>query len=53
MSECLGDFLHQVLYLILLYEYFGFCMYGHTYSESRDDPGKVANPARDHRKREN
>ena len=22
------------------------CMYGHTYSKSKDQPGKVANPAR-------
>ena len=22
------------------------CMYGHTYSKSMDQPGKVANPAR-------
>ena len=24
------------------------CMYGHTYSKSMDQPGKVANPARGH-----
>ena len=29
------------------------CMYGHTYSKSMDEPGKVANPARGQLKREN
>ena len=29
------------------------CMYGHTYSKSMDQPGKVANPARGQLKREN
>ena len=30
------------------------CMYGHTYSKkSKDQPGKVANPARCQLKREN
>ena len=28
------------------------CMYGHTYSKSMDQPGKVANPARGQLKRE-
>ena len=28
-------------------------MYGHTYSKSMDQPGKVANPARDQLNREN
>ena len=28
-------------------------MYGHTYSKSRDQPGKVANPVRGQLKREN
>ena len=27
-------------------------MYGHTYSKSKDQPGKVANPARSELKRE-
>ena len=30
-----------------------WCMYGHTYSKSMDQPGKVANPARDQLNREN
>ena len=30
-----------------------FCMYGHTYSKSTDQPGKVANPARGQLNREN
>ena len=29
------------------------CMYGHTYSKSMDQPGKVANPARGQLNREN
>ena len=29
------------------------CMYGHTYSKSKDQPGKVANPARGQLSREN
>ena len=29
------------------------CMYGHTYSKSMDQPGKVANPARRQLNREN
>ena len=29
------------------------CMYGHTYSKSMDQPGKVVNPARDQLNREN
>ena len=29
------------------------CMYGHTYSKSMNQPGKVANPARDQLNREN
>ena len=29
------------------------CAYGHTYSKSMDQPGKVANPARDQLNREN
>ena len=29
------------------------CMYGHTYSKSKDRPGKVANPARGQLNREN
>ena len=29
------------------------CMYGHTYSKSIDQPGKVANPARGQLNREN
>ena len=29
------------------------CMYGHTYSKSMDQPGKVANPARDQLNEEN
>ena len=29
------------------------CTYGHTYSESMDQPGKVANPARGQLNREN
>ena len=30
----------------------GICMYGHTYSKSIDQPGKVANPARGQLNRE-
>ena len=29
------------------------CIYGHTYSKGKDQPGKVANPARGQLKREN
>ena len=29
------------------------CMYGHTYSKSMDQPGKVASPARGQLNREN
>ena len=29
------------------------CMYGHTYSKSMDQPGKVASPARGHLNRKN
>ena len=29
------------------------CMYGHTYSKSMDQPGKVASPARGQLKRKN
>ena len=29
------------------------CMYGHTYSKRKDQPGKVANPARGQLNREN
>ena len=29
------------------------CMYSHTYSKGKDQPGKVANPARDQLSREN
>ena len=29
------------------------CVYGHTYSKSMDQPGKVANPARGQLNREN
>ena len=29
------------------------CMYGHTYSKSMDQPGKVANPARGQLNRQN
>ena len=29
------------------------CMYGHTYSRSMDQPGKVANPSRGQLNREN
>ena len=29
------------------------CMYGHTYSKSMDQPGKVVNPARGQLNREN
>ena len=29
------------------------CMYGHTFSKSIDQPGKVANPARGQLNREN
>ena len=29
------------------------CMYGHTYSKSMDQPGKVANPARGQLNRKN
>ena len=29
------------------------CMYGHTYSKSMDQPGKIANPARGQLNREN
>ena len=33
--------------------YISVCMYGHTYSKSIDQPGKVANPARGQLNREN
>ena len=33
--------------------YMYVCMYGHTYSKSMDQPGKVANPARGKLNREN
>ena len=33
-------------------EYVSVCMYGHTYSKSMDQPGKVANPARGQLNRE-
>ena len=35
--------LNTALYVLI----FHVCMYGHTYSKSMDQPGKVANPARD------
>ena len=44
MEDCLG-------FLLLLCMY--VCMYGHTYSSSMDQPGKVASPARDQLNRNN
>ena len=40
---------HSTLFLVS----FGCDMYGHTYSKSMDQPGKVANPARGQLNREN
>ena len=39
--------------MILLTKCMYVCMYGDTYSKSMDQPGKVANPARDQLNREN
>ena len=39
-----GGFLPGIIYV---------CMYGHTYSKSMDQPGKVASPARGQLNREN
>ena len=33
--------------------FLGVCMYGHTYSKSMDQPGKVANPFRGQLNKEN
>ena len=40
------------IFLLFLISYY-VCMYGHTYSKSMDQPGKVVNPARGQLNREN
>ena len=42
-----------VTYILYSNRHVPVCMYGHTYSKSMNQPGKVANPARGQRNREN
>ena len=48
--ECRLRTIYQYQYQLDTYQ---VCMYGHTYSKSMDQPGKVANPARGQLNREN
>ena len=42
----ISDDIYSVYIYIYRYGHHYVCMYGHTYSKSVDQPGKVANPAR-------
>ena len=49
-----GHLTHIILIYTLPYHMNMYvCMYGHTYSKSMDQPGKVASPARGQLKRKN
>ena len=56
-TSCRASSVYVCMYLcihvnVCMYVYMYVCMYGHTYSK-KDQPGKVANPARGQLNREN
>ena len=53
MCNLINTYIHTYIHTYTANTTYTICTYGHTYSKSMDQPGKVANPARGQLGKEN